>query len=178
VFLIYGGVEACVGNWLPLFATRYRLSLSELTPWSTSVFWVGLSSGRFLMSRYFNSSRDEQILRISLFASSVCLVWLVVAPSPTVVLLACAIGGMCLGPIFPLILSSSIGYGLSERSLGLGLAACALGAAVFPALLGLAASGWSLRMGMLVPIGGLWLLLAMRWWFPIKLLSTGSVTQN
>jgi FHS family glucose/mannose:H+ symporter-like MFS transporter len=163
VFLIYGGVEACVGNWLPLFATRYQLGVLGRAQWITSVFWIGLSSGRFVMSRYFNASREGQVLRLSLIGSAACLIWLVAFPSPIVLLLACGVEGACLGPIFPLILSSTIGYGLSARNLGIALAACGLGAAIFPALLGLVASGWSLRTGMLVPICGLCVLLFLQW---------------
>jgi len=178
VFLIYGGVEACVGNWLPLFATRYRLGVLGRAQWITSVFWIGLSSGRFVMSRYFNASREGQVLRLSLIGSAACLIWLIAFPSPIVLLLACGVEGVCLGPIFPLILSSSIGYGLSERSLGVALAACGLGAAVFPALLGLAASGWSLRAGMLVPICGLCVLLLLRWQSSSKALPLSPVPVN
>jgi len=177
VFLIYGGVEACVANWLPLFATRYQLGMLGRAQWITSVFWIGLSGGRIIMTRWLKASREEQILRVSMFASVICLVWLVAMPSSTVLLLACAVEGICLGPIFPLILSSSIGYGLSERSLGVALAACGLGAAVLPALLGLAASGWSLRMGMLVPIGGLCVLLLMRWRSSPKVLPISTLPQ-
>jgi len=162
-FLIYGGVEVCVGNWLPLFATRYQLGVLGRAQWVTSVFWIGLSSGRFVMSRYFNASREGQVLRLSLIGSAACLIWLIAFPSPIVLLLACGVEGACLGPIFPLILSSTIGYGLSARNLGIALAACGLGAAIFPALLGLAASGWSLRAGMLVPICGLCVLLLRQW---------------
>jgi MFS transporter, FHS family, glucose/mannose:H+ symporter len=178
VFLIYGGVEACVGNWLPLFATRYQLGVIGRAQWITSVFWIGLGSGRFVMSRYFNASSEERVLRISLVGSAACLIWLIVFPSPIVLLLACAAEGVCLGPIFPLILSSAIGYGLSARNLGIALAACGLGAAVFPVLFGLAASGWSLRTGMLVPICGLCLLLLLQWHSSLKTLPFNPVPQN
>ena len=162
-FLAYGGVEACIGNWMPLFATRYQLGVLGRAQWIASLFWLGLSSGRIIMTKFLRVSREEEALRVSIVASAACLGWLVVAPSPVVLLATCVLVGICLGPVFPLLLSASIGYGLSERTLGLALAACGLGAAVFPSLLGLAAANWSLRAGMMVPIAGLCMLLVLRW---------------
>jgi fucose permease len=67
--------------------------------------------------------------------------------------------GICISPLFPLLLSITLSYGYPTRVMGGILAACALGSAVFPVLLGVLSSMFSLRAGMLLPVLGLILLL-------------------
>ena len=162
-FFIYGGVEACVANWMPLFATRYRLDVLGRAQWMTSLFWIGLSSGRIVLMKFSKISRVDGVLRASVLCSGLCLAWLLVEPTSTVLLCSCLIEGVCLGPIFPLLLSQSIGQGLSGRILSAALAACGLGATIFPYLLGVAATSWALRVGMILPLAGLCVLLVLGW---------------
>ena len=164
LFLIYGGVEASVVSWMPMVAARYQLGTLGKAQWITSIFWMSLSASRMVMALLQQASREVDTLRASTIGAALSLVWLIAAPSPVALILTCMIAGVCLGPIFPLLLSSSIGYGLSERALGMALAACGLGAAVFPSILGIVASAGSLRGAMMVPIVGLCLLLILRWW--------------
>lgn len=161
IFLLYGGIEASIAGWTPLFATRYRLDTLGDAQWIASSFWIGLSAGRIVMASFLKRSRKGEVLWISIAASTGCLLWLAVGNSPLTLLVACTISGIFLGPVFPLLLDFAIGSGLSTRSLGAALAACGLGAAVFPSLVGIVSTGWSLRAGMFVPLVGLTALLAM-----------------
>jgi len=161
MFLVYGGVEASISAWMPMFATRYRLGTLGKAQWIVSLFWIGLGSSRVVIDRFIAIKREDQATRIFLFVAAVSLFCLVVVPSRFGLLAGCLLAGFSLGPIFPLILSSSIGLGLSSRSLGIALAACGLGSAIFPYFLGLISSAGSLQNGMAVPVIGLVILIAL-----------------
>jgi FHS family glucose/mannose:H+ symporter-like MFS transporter len=163
IFLIYGGIESSIGEWMPLFAARYSGSTLAATQWLVSLFWLGLIAGRVLMVQVVSSATEPWILRGAISSSACCLLWLVLFPSLPGLMVGSAVMGICLSPIFPLMLSATIACGFTPRVMGIVLAACALGAAMFPLLLGLLSSMSSLRIGMLLPLSGLLLLLLLRW---------------
>jgi fucose permease len=165
-FLIYGGIEASIGAWVPVFATRYSAGPLAATQWILSLFWIGLIVGRVLMAKFVSPASEELLLRTAMFASLICLLWLLAAPSFTQIATAAAAMGICLSPLFPLLLSTALSGGYSNRTMGVMLACCALGSALFPWLLGILSSAFSLRTGMMVPIAALISLVLFRWNVP------------
>lgn len=162
IFLLYGGIEASVGGWLPLFATRYCRDSLAVAQWIVSLFWLGLIVGRVLTAKFVSYEREPSVLRTAISSSAFCLLWFYLFPSSLGLSIGSYVLGMCLSPIFPLLLSATIACGFTTRVMGLVLAACALGAAVLPLLLGILSSLSSLRTGMLLPLLGLFLLLLLR----------------
>ncbi len=118
------------------------------------------------MSRLATPAGETVLLPVAVVLSATCLLCLLFAPSPHLLLAACALTGFCLGPVFPLILSAAIGSGIGTRAMGAVLASCSLGAAAGPALIGLVSTLHGLRPAMLVPCAGLLLLLLLRWGSP------------
>ena len=165
-FLIYGGIEASIGAWVPVFATRYSAGPLAATQWILSVFWIGLIVGRLLMARFVAPAREQLLLRTAMFASLLCLLWLLVSPSFAQIAAATAAMGICISPLFPLLLSTALSGGYSNRIMGVMLACCALGSAFFPWLLGILASAFSLRAGMMMPFAALIFLVLFRWNVP------------
>jgi fucose permease len=166
IFLIYGGIEASISAWMPAFATRYSGGPLTATQWILSLFWLGLIAGRILIAALATLEREGLFLRGAIFASIVCLVWLILAPSYAQAALASAVMGVCIAPLFPLLLSATLSRGYSNRIMGVMLACCALGSALFPFLLGVLSNLFSLRVGMLLPIAGFFSLVVVQWKMP------------
>ncbi len=166
IFLIYGGIEASISAWMPAFATRYSGGPLAATQWILSLFWLGLIAGRILTAALTTLETEGLFLRGAIFASIVCLVWLILAPSFAQAASASAVMGICIAPLFPLLLSSTLSHGYSNRIMGVMLACCALGSALFPFLLGVLSNLFSLRFGMLLPIAGFFSLVVVQWKSP------------
>jgi FHS family glucose/mannose:H+ symporter-like MFS transporter len=165
-FLVYGGIEASIGAWVPVFATRYGVGPLVAAQWLLSLFWIGLIAGRVLMARLVSPASEMLLLRIAMSASLLCLLWLLVSQSFAQIAAATAAMGICISPLFPLLLSTTLSGGYSNRVMGVMLACCALGSAFFPWLLGILSSAFSLRAGMMVPIAALIFLVLFRWNVP------------
>jgi MFS transporter, FHS family, glucose/mannose:H+ symporter len=162
IFLVYGGIEASVSGWMSMFALRYEVSSTGYAQWLASVFWLGLIVGRLLVAGVVTQVEEKRLLSLSILASACSLCFLVIAGSAGGLLVGIGLSGVCLGPIFPMLLSSALEYRLGSHAMGLVLAACGLGAAVFPSLLGIVSTVSSLRTAMFLPPAALFLLLLMR----------------
>ena len=162
IFLVYGGIEASVSGWMPMFALRYQISSAGYAQWTASVFWLGLIVGRLLVASVVTQVSEKRLLSLSAISSACCLGFLVIARSPGGLLVGIWLSGVCLGPVFPLLLSSALDYRFGSQAMGLVLAASGLGAAVFPSLLGIVSTESSLRAAMFLPSAALLVLLLMR----------------
>jgi FHS family glucose/mannose:H+ symporter-like MFS transporter len=163
VFLIYGGIEASIGGWVSLFALRYHLEEIGKAQWVMSLFWTGLIAGRLITARLVTPARETGIVRLAMISSMCSLSWLVAARFPLGLSIGVAITGVCLAPLFPLLLSITIECGFSSRLMGGVLAASGLGAALFPSLLGAVSDTSSLRTAMSVPLLALFSLILLCW---------------
>jgi hypothetical protein len=159
LFLIYGGVEDSLAGWMPTLAMRYHAGGTSRSfgsaEWILSVFWLGLIAGRLIMAKISRVLTEASLFQVSVLGSSACVVWLIVASTWSELLWGIGALGLCLGPIFPLLLVSALRHRLSSRSMGLVLAACGIGGILFPMALGLISSAVSLKVAMLVPMTGL-----------------------
>jgi FHS family glucose/mannose:H+ symporter-like MFS transporter len=162
IFLVYGGIEASISAWMPSFATRQSAGHAAAAQWTLSLFWLGLIVGRTLVGALVAPQSEALVVRFATLASVACLLWLIFAPTFAQVLACCVVTGICIAPLFPLLLSAALSRGYSNRTMGLMLACCALGSAVFPYLLGLVSDFSSLRVGMVLPIAGFCFLLTFR----------------
>lgn len=159
ILLVYGGIEASISAWIPAFAHRYSGSPLSVAQWLLSLFWIGLIAGRVGTAAISTPSRESTILRVAIFGSLACLVCLLVSPTLVPIAGWSLLMGICMGPLFPVFLSIALSYGYPVRVMGGILAACALGSALLPFLLGVLSSLFSLRVGMVLLVLGLFLLL-------------------
>ena len=93
-FLVYGGIEASIGAWVPVFATRYTAGPLAAAQWILSLFWFGLIVGRLFMAHFTSPSFEKTLLRTAIVASALCLLWFLAAPSFAQVAAAAAIMGV------------------------------------------------------------------------------------
>jgi fucose permease len=159
IFVLYGGIEASVANWIPMFTQRYHIGTGGAAQWSVSIFWIGLIGGRMGLAGTAASATEAKALRLAIVSAGCCLLWLVNASSSIALFAAIATTGICVGPVFPLLLSASFNSISNARSIGVVLAAAGLGGAVFPFMLGAISNASSLRIAMSLPLAGLLLLL-------------------
>lgn len=162
MFLIYGGIEASASAWIPLFATRYAAGQIATSQWLLSLFWSGLIAGRLLLSTFIVPDKEQVLFRLSILASVLSLAMVLASHAFVHIAIASAALGICLSPLFPLLLSMTLTRGYSHRTMGMMLAGCALGSGLLPLLLGIVSNSLSLRSGMYLPVAGLLILISLQ----------------
>ncbi len=154
------GVEAALSGWLTTYSHRAGLRSLAGSAFATSLFFLG-----GLLSRLAFSTR--LLARIGRNTTLLGAVWgvlasvtvLVAAPYPAVILAVAGVAGLCIGPVYPLLLS----YLLERSARGCIFAVGGLGAAFFPWLTGLLSAHLnSLRLGLIAPCGAALLMVVLR----------------
>ncbi len=169
---LYVGVETSVGNWSYSFLLEDRHQATLLAGWIVSVYWLGLTLGRFLVNTIAERFQMsvEAVVYCSLIGTGigVLLVWLL--PGELAAMLGICLIGFFLGPLFAsmivviphLVLSS-----LVPSTIGLLLATSVIGGAFFPWLVGTLAQYvgiWTLLPSILA----LTILMCVNWWAMMK----------
>ncbi len=154
------GVESAIGGWMTTYARRVNHSVSNAVT-ATSAFWAGLLLSRALhslpaMSRI--SSAATLRIHLCITAASACL--LAAAVSPWSLVLAAFGIGFGLGPLYPTLLTLVLPRYRGTRV----FLFAGLGSAAFPWMTGwVSTQTGSLRIGLLVPVGGACILVLAMW---------------
>jgi MFS transporter, FHS family, glucose/mannose:H+ symporter len=143
------GVESSLSGWLATYSHRADVAGIGGAAIATSVFWGGIMLSRLAFStRLLAMMGRRRVLYITLWGAAASVALLVGAHSPVVIRLAAAMAGLCVGPLYPLLLS----YLLERSSRGWIFAVAGLGSAIFPWMTGyLSAYYGSLRYGLIAP---------------------------
>jgi FHS family glucose/mannose:H+ symporter-like MFS transporter len=150
--LIFGatGVDAAAGGWLTSYAQRAGDSLG-ITIGAATLMWVGALVSRVAHSTSWASRLPERwVLRSSMIAMSAALTLLIAWPAGIATMVAAAVLGLAIGPVYPLVVAAA----LRHRENSTVFAIAGVGASVMPLATG-AVSTWvhSLRAGLGVPLG-------------------------
>jgi fucose permease len=143
------GVETALSGWLTTYSQRAGLGSMAGAAIATSIFCFGGMLSRLALSTSLLAKIGRRTtLRAAVWGVVVSVAVLIVAPYPAVILAVGALAGVCVGPLYPLLLSFML-----ERSAGGWIFAVGgFGAAVLPWLTGLLSSHFnSLRFGLMVP---------------------------
>jgi fucose permease len=143
------GVEAAMSGWLTTYSHRAGLRSLAGAALATSLFWFGEMLSRLAFStRLLAQIGRRATLHATICGVLVSLVALVSVPSPSAILVVAAIAGICIGPLYPLLLS----FMLEHSARGWIFAVGGVGAAIFPWLTGALSSHFhSLRFGLMAP---------------------------
>jgi fucose permease len=162
LLLLYGGVETCIGGWITTFGTRYGSGALQSSALGESALWIGITSGRALAPVLLRKLPERTLLIATLLAATALTATLSRANGAASIILIAGLLGVALAPWFPLVLSAMLGEGAAAGEVGTIIAVSGIGAATLPLLLGVVsrASG-SLRIALLVPLCGLFGLLAL-----------------
>jgi fucose permease len=143
------GVESSLSGWLTTYSHRADQAGVGGAAIATSVFWGGIMLSRLAFStRLLAIMGRRGVLYITLWGAAASVALLVGAPNPALIRWAAGMAGLCVGPIFPLLLS----YLLERSPRGWIFAVAGLGSAIFPWMTGyLSAYYGSLRYGLIAP---------------------------
>jgi fucose permease len=145
------GVESSLSGWLTTYSHRADPEHAGGAALTTSLFWLGIMVSRLTFSTSLLAIIGRQrVLRATLFGVAGSVALLIAVHSPVLIHVASGLSGLCIGPLYPLLLSF-----LLERSpRGWIFAVAGMGSAFFPWLTGLlSAHMGGLRYGLIAPCG-------------------------
>ncbi len=153
VFLfLYVGTENAVGGWITTYAHRFSSMTLEDATALASLYWLALLAGRGVGSLALSFLSERTVLFSGVLAALAALILLLAWRSSHSVLIAVAIAGVGLGPVFPIGISRMMGRGPDSHGTGWVFAVSASGGALLPWLTGfLSTRTGTLRIGFLVP---------------------------
>lgn len=145
------GVEAALSGWLTTYSHRAGLHSLAGAALATSLFWFGEMLSRLAFStRLLAKIGRRATLHATICGALLAVCALIAAPYPAAILLLAAVAGICVGPLYPLLLS----FMLERSARGWIFAVGGVGAALFPWLTGLLSARFgSLRLGLIAPCG-------------------------
>lgn len=149
LFFLYVGGEAALGTWVYTLLTESRGVAPAAAGFWTGSYWATFTVGRILAGLFARRAGVNLLVHGGLTGAllgSALLVW---NPSPAVNLLAVALIGFSIAPIFPAMMSGTskrVGEHFAANTIGMQMAATGLGTAVIPGLMGVFARQVSLEI--------------------------------
>jgi FHS family glucose/mannose:H+ symporter-like MFS transporter len=154
------GIEAALSGWLATYSHRADLRDMAGPALSVSFFWCGIMLSRLVFStRLLAMIGRRRVLSVALWGAAASIVLLIGAQHSVPILVASALAGLSMGPLYPLVLSF-----LLERSPhGWVFAVAGMGSAFLPWLTGLVSAHYGeLRYGLIVPCAAAFAMIALR----------------
>jgi fucose permease len=154
------GVESSLSGWLTTYS--HRADPRDLTggALATSLFWLGILLSRLVAStRLLSVLGRSRVLSATLYGTAAAVILLIAAHRGLLIDAAAGLGGLSIGPVYPLLLSF-----LLERSpQGWIFAVAGLGSALFPWATGaLSERLGSLRYGLIAPCAAAAVMIVLR----------------
>jgi MFS transporter, FHS family, glucose/mannose:H+ symporter len=163
--LLYCGTEAALGAWVLTYVHRLDFHLSAAGPLAASCFWLALLIGRAIAPAVLLHVREELLLAVALVAAFTGVAVLLTLHSLPVVMLAAALAGFSMAPIFPICVAIFMALTPDAAQTRWMFAIAGLGSATLPWATGqLSARTGSLHTGLLVPLLALGIMLVMMRW--------------
>jgi len=154
VFFVYTGTEATAGVWSYSVLTQARGVPAATAGFWVSLFWIGLTLGRFVFGFVAEHARMVTLLRASLVAIALGTALFALNLGAVATVVGLTTSGFAMAPIFPSLIAMTparLGARHTGNAVGFQIAAAILGAAALPSLVGvlvgrfgLEAVGWSL----------------------------------
>jgi MFS transporter, FHS family, glucose/mannose:H+ symporter len=154
------GVEASLSGWLTTYSHRAAPHGIARAALATSLFWLGVVLSRLAFSTPLMAKLGRySALKSTMWGLAAAVALLILTRDPTLILVASWLSGLCLGPIYPLLLS----FLLERSTRGWIFAVAGTGSAIVPWLTGLLSARFgSLRFGLLAPCAAVLLMLLLR----------------
>ncbi len=161
LFFLYVGAEVSLGTWTYSLLTESRGVDPAIAGLFAGSYWATFTLGRVAAGLYAKRVGVNLLVRGSLIGALLGAVLLVWNPSEWTNLLAVALIGFAIAPIFPAMMSGTserVDAHFAANTIGLQMAAAGLGSAIIPSFLGILARQISLEVipiGMVVAFGSL-----------------------
>jgi fucose permease len=149
LFFLYVGAEGSLGTWTYSLLSESRGIAPTVAGILAGSFWGTFTIGRVVAGLYANRVGVNLMVLgglVGAFLGAILLAW---NPIPSANLLAVAIIGFSIAPIFPALMSGTsrrVGAHFAANTIGLQMAATGLGTAVIPSLVGVLARQSSLEV--------------------------------
>jgi len=149
LFILYVGAEVTLGTWSYSLLTESRGVPSQAAGFWAGSFWAMFTVGRILAGVYAKRLGINTLVQggVALaFLGAVLLWW---NPSQWLNLLAVALMGLAIAPVFPALMSGTskrVGEHFAANTIGMEMAAAGLGSAIVPSLVGVLARRVSLEV--------------------------------
>ncbi len=149
LFFLYVGTEISLGTWSYSLLTESRGIAAQTAGFWTGSFWATFTIGRVLAGLFAKRLGSNALVQggvVLAFLGAVLLWW---NPSQTANLLAVAIMGFAIAPVFPAMMSGTsqrVGANFAANTIGMQMAASGLSGAVIPSLVGVLARRVSLEI--------------------------------
>lgn len=164
LMFLFVGVENAVGGWasalaLPQFSSAFTATFANVAFWG---FFLGSRALAPLLSRVI---KEQQLMRVGIIVAIIGVTCFYFANGAVLVILACGLAGLGIGPGFPVLISRvSVLLGSHNPAATICFAFAGLGGAALPPLVGLVnARAGQARAGLAIPFLALCALLPMSW---------------
>lgn len=149
LFFLYVGAEIAVGTWVYTLLTESRGVSAQTAGFWTGSYWATFTIGRVLAGLIAQRVGSTMLVRGGLtlaLLGSILLWW---APFSLANLLAVAMIGIAIAPIFPAMMSGTsqrVGARFAANTIGMQMAATGLGGVLIPSIIGILARRFSIEV--------------------------------
>lgn len=149
LFFLYVGAEISLGTWVYTLLTESRGVSPQAAGFWAGSFWATFTIGRILAGLYAQRLGSHALVQggITLALLGSLLLWW--HPFQLANLVAVALIGIAIAPIFPAMMSGTsrrVGVHFAANTIGMQMAATGLGGALIPSLIGVLARQLSLEV--------------------------------
>lgn len=149
LFFMYVGGEAALGTWIYTLLTESRGVDPTVAGFWAGSYWGTFTVGRVLAGLFAKRAGVNLLVTGGLAGALLGATLLVWNPSEAINLLAVALIGFSIAPIFPAMMSGTsqrVGAHFAANTIGMQMTATGLGTAVIPGLMGIFARQISLEI--------------------------------
>ena len=149
LFFLYVGAEASLGTWTYSLLTESRGIDATLAGFLAGSYWATFTVGRVVAGLFAKRAGVNLLVMGGLAGAVLGGVLLIWNPSEAANLLAVAVIGFSIAPIFPALMSGTsqrVGARNAANTIGMQMTATGLGTAVIPSLMGVLADQISLEV--------------------------------
>ena len=142
-FFGYCALETTAGLWASSYLADYRRVSAETAAFFASMFYIGITAGRFFSGFIFDKVGDKNMIRVGVLTMTLGTVLIAVPLSSVIPALAgLIIVGLGCAPVYPAIIHSTptnFGKENSHAIVGIQMACAYLGSTLMPPAFGLVA---------------------------------------
>ncbi len=149
LFFTYVGAEVSVGTWIYSLLTESRGIDATLAGYFVSSYWATFTVGRIIAGIFVKKLGVNTLVQGSVVVALLGTFLLIWNPSEVMNLLAVALIGFAIAPIFPSLMSGTnrrVGSRFATNTIGMQIAFTGLGAVVIPSFFGMLARHFSLEV--------------------------------
>jgi fucose permease len=149
LFFLYVGAEISLGIWTYTLLTESRGVDMTLAGFFTGSYWLTFTIGRIAAGMIAGRVGVDRLVLGGLAGALLGAGLLIWNPSKTANVLAVAVTGLSIAPIFPAMMSGTrtrVGDPYAANTIGMQMAATGFGGAVIPSLMGVLARQTSLEV--------------------------------